>query len=277
MSPRALVAAAALAVVLTGCDSGGDPELRLPGSEGIPAKPEQVVAAVNGRPITGAMVELYAEARSQQHPTGQPPQRDALVQELINMELLAQEGERAGLLDDAELASALYLQRANLLAAAMIERTGAGGPSEAQVKARYDERYPDGEITEYRTRQILVPERKTAEDLIARLDAGADFAELAREHSRGPAAARGGALDWFRAADVLPEVAAAVAALKPGTYTAAPAQTTYGWHVLLLEDVRQVSAPALQETAPQIRAALVTEALEHHLEELRAKAEVEVK
>jgi len=270
------VAVLVVAAALSGCE-GGDAELHLPGSEAIPAKPEDVVARVNGRPLTGAMVDLYAAARRQQHPLGQPPERDALIQELINMELLAQEGEQAGLLQNVELASALYLQRANLLAAAMIERLQADGPQDSDVQARYAERYPDGRITEYRTRQILVAEEETARELIERLDNGADFAQLAREHSRGPAAAQGGALDWFRPADVLPEFAAAVTGLEPGTYSRTPTRTTYGWHVLLLEETRTVPAPSLAEAGEQIRQELMTEALERHLEALRAQAEVEVR
>jgi len=274
MTSRAALALA-LAASLAACDGGSERELRLPGAESVPARPADVIARVNGRPITGAMVDLYGDARRQQHPLGQPPGRDDLVQELINMELLAQAGERAGLLQDATLASALYVERANLLAAAMMERMGAEPPSDAQVDARYRERYPDGRITEYRTRQILVSQEATARELIGQLEDGADFAALARERSRGPAASQGGALDWFRPGDVLPEFAAAVTSLEPGAFTRTPARTTYGWHVVLLEEVRRTTAPTPEEAAEQIRAELVTEALEQRLEELRAEAEIE--
>lgn len=276
-------AVAACAAAMTGCDrpgagSAARPEVKVPGIELLPAAPEDVVATVNSRPLTGAMLELYSVSRRQQHPMGKQPQPRELTNELINLELLAEEAARTGLDHRPDIATELYFQRANLLASAMMEeRARQANIGDAEVEQRYQQRYSSGEITEYRTRQILVNDRSVAEQLIAKLRKGGSFPALAKEYSKGPAAAQGGALDWFRPNQVLPEFAAAVARLELGEYTRSPVHTTYGWHIVLLEDKHQVAAPSLEQAAPDIVRELITERLEKHLDELRANAEIEFK
>ncbi len=276
-------AAMACAVAVSGCDrpyseNPNGREVRVPGLESLPASAGDVVATVNGRPLTGALLELYSVSRSRQHPLGKQPKPRELTDELINLELLAEEAERTGLDRKPDVAAELYFQRANLLASAMMEqRARTAGIGDAAVQQRYRKLYPDGKITEYRTRQILLNDRTTAQAMIRELRSGNSFAELAKSRSKGPAADRGGALDWFRPSAVLPEFAAAVAGLKIGEFTKVPVHTTYGWHVILLEDKRTVAAPALEQAAPDIVRELITERLDKHLDELRAQAKIEVK
>ncbi len=276
-------AAIACAVAVGGCDrpdtaDANGPEVRVPGLESLPAKAGDVIATVNGRPLTGALLELYSVSRRQQHPLGKQPRPRELTDELINLQLLAEEAERARLDRKTDIATELYFQRANLLASAMMEqRAREAGIGDAAVQQRYRTLYPDGKITEYRTRQILVNDRTTAEAMIRDLRSGNSFTELAKAHSKGPAAARGGALDWFQPGQVLLEFAAAVADLKIGEFTKVPVHTTYGWHVILLEHKRTVAAPPLEQAAPDIVRELITERLDKHLDELRAQAKVEIK
>lgn len=274
-------AAVLCVLLLAGCERQADtdvPQVSVPGVESLPAKPQDTVAVVNGQPLTGALVELYAISRQQQHPAGKPPQPRELTDEVINLQLLSEQAVREQLDQQPDIATELYFQRINSLANAMMERWARqANVSDAQVEQRYRERYPNERLTEYRTRQILVDQQDQARDLIARLEQGAKFADLARQFSKGPAAAQGGALDWFKPGQVLPEFAAAVAELAPGQYTRSPVKTTYGWHVILLEQQRQVPAPSLEQAAPDIVRDLVTQHLEQRLDELRANAKIEYK
>jgi peptidyl-prolyl cis-trans isomerase SurA len=105
---------------------------------------------------------------------------------------------------------------------------------------------------ELRLAQILIPVAEDAsqevraaalalaERLAAEIKKGASFAELARAHSKGAAAAEGGSLGW-RPADRLPSLfVRAVASLAPGGL-AGPLQSPNGYHLVLLEDRRSVS------------------------------------
>lgn len=104
-----------------------------------------------------------------------------------------------------------------------------------------------------------------AEQVIADLDAGADFAELARERSTGPSGPAGGALGWAGEGDFVPEFEEAMKALEPGTYSSEPVESRFGWHVIRVNEVRALQAPALEDIRPQledtIRRAAIEEAV----------------
>lgn len=74
--------------------------------------------------------------------------------------------------------------------------------------------------------------------LLTLLRDGADFAELAAEHSDGPSARRGGRIGTFLTGTMLPSFEQAVAGAEVGEYTLA--ETAYGWHVIRRDAVEHV-------------------------------------
>jgi peptidyl-prolyl cis-trans isomerase C len=52
-------------------------------------------------------------------------------------------------------------------------------------------------------------------------------------------------------------------------------KTEFGWHVIQLDDIRDLKHPPLDEVKPQIQQRLQQQALEKHIAELRAKTKVE--
>ncbi len=281
-----LAATLAVAVGLEGCEpapdgagseTGDKVRVDIPSSSDAPVRQTDTIAAVNGFPISGTMYQLYAQTRKEQHPLGQRPERAALTQELINLVLLAQKAEREGLHEQAETAERIRYQRINILAGTLIGRLAAeSAASDEEVRQEYERRYGEGTRKQYKTRNILVTGKTEAEHVIRQLRRGRDFAELAREKSVGPAAGTGGALEWFSAEDVLKEFSRAVAALEEGEFTREPVHTTYGWHVILLEDAREAPAPELDEVRETIRRSLFEERLDAYLEELRSDADIVV-
>ena len=79
--------------------------------------------------------------------------------------------------------------------------------------------------------------KKMAEDIIALLDEGRDFAELAKEKSEDTGTKAEGGLYTATEAGTVPEFYAAAAALSVGEYTKEPVKTDYGYHVIKLEKV----------------------------------------
>ena len=147
--------------------------------------------------------------------------------------------------------------------------------SDAEIQAEYDAQIAAHGATEYRARHILVRESELAADLIAQLDGGADFAELAQAHSIDGSASEGGDLGWFGAGQMVPAFSEAVTALEPGAYSPEPVATQFGWHVIQLTDTRAIEAPPLADVQPLIEEILQTRALRAYMEELRADARVE--
>lgn len=113
-------------------------------------------------------------------------------------------------------------------------------------------------------------------DMIRRVKAGEDFAQLAREQSEDPGSkASAGELGWVSKGEVVPDFEAVVFALKKGEMTPEPVRTPFGFHVIKVTDVREASKKPLREVAPQIREKLQTETAEQaakaRAEEVRAK------
>jgi peptidyl-prolyl cis-trans isomerase C len=268
---------------LGGCNTGdsgtaSDFKVHIPGQQDLPYNPKDVIATVNGQPITGGMFQMYVDSRKAQQPGVERLPREELLKEFINLQLLAQSAAAAGLQKEAKVADELRYHSDSVLAAAQLEQTLKGiKVGEPEMRAEYARRYEGGPQREYQTRNILVADRKTADELIGQLQKGADFATLAKAKSIGPAAASGGALDWFRPQDVLKEFAHAVEKLKKGEYTDPPVHTKYGWNVVLLEDVREVQPPPYEKVAAQIHAELLNKHVTDYLAKLRAGAKIDIK
>jgi len=104
-----------------------------------------------------------------------------------------------------------------------------------------------------RASHILVETREEAEQILAELNDGADFSELASELSIDPGSgANGGDLNWFgRGAMVAPFEEAAFA-LTVGQLSDI-VETDYGYHVILLTDRQDASVPELADVIDQVR------------------------
>ncbi|MCZ7655762.1 MAG: peptidylprolyl isomerase [Rhodocyclaceae bacterium] len=86
---------------------------------------------------------------------------------------------------------------------------------------------------------------------------------------------RGGDLGWSAPSGYVKPFADAMVALEKGKFSATPVNTQFGWHVILLDDIRDLKHPPLEEVKPQIQQRLQQQILEKHITELRAKAKIE--
>jgi peptidyl-prolyl cis-trans isomerase C len=235
----------------------------------------EAVAHVNGEPISKRMFEFHLERRTGGQPQlASPEQRQALLQELVDMTLLAQEAERQNLADDQEVAARLQNLRAAVLAQAAVEQMIKQEPDEAALKAEYEKQFGGDQQQEYHARHILVESQEEAQKIINQLQQGAEFAKLAEQHSTGPTGPNGGDLGWFQPQQMVPPFAEAVQKLEPGNYTTEPVQTQFGWHVVKLEATRPVEPPPMEEVRQQLIAAMSQQRVESRLEELRKQAEI---
>lgn len=264
--PRAIVALCALA--LAACSGQSAP------ASSTDPEPENVVARVDGQPISAAALDAQVQAMSAR---GQPVQRPRALENLINLTVLGAEAERQGLPEQPDVAAEIERQRAALLAQHLVRAELAElDLGEDDLRQAYAERVEEMEGREYKASHILLDEQAQAQSVIEQLAEGADFKALAREHSTGPTGESGGDLGWFQADQMVGPFADAVRALEPGSYTAEPVQTRFGWHVVLLEDVREMQKPAFEDIQGEIRDDLVSEHVQSYIQSLRDQAEVEI-
>jgi parvulin-like peptidyl-prolyl isomerase len=90
-------------------------------------------------------------------------------------------------------------------------------------------------VNQVRAAHILIPDEKKAKDLKAKIDAGEDFADLAKKWSHCPSKKKGGDLGWFKKGDMVPEFEAAAFAAKTGDVVG-PVKTQFGWHIIKMND-----------------------------------------
>ena len=144
------------------------------------------------------------------------------------------------------------------------------------MKKLYDEQFGNYTGTEYKASHILVKTEEEASALITELAEGADFAELAKEHSTGPTGPKGGDLGWFDADQMVPAFSEAVKGMEKGAYSKEPVNTQFGWHVILLQDTREAEPPTFEEVKPQLATQLQQQAVARYVAELRQNAKVEL-
>ena len=237
----------------------------------VEAELDRVLATVDGTDITLGHVVLARRSLPQQF-QGMPDEAllPGLVDQLVQQTLLA---DAAG---DVPPSVTLQLENEerNLRAAAALRERLGGAVTEQDVRAAYEERVGGQEpTTEYRASHILVETEEEAREIVAELEGGADFADLARARSTGPSGPRGGDLGFFGEGMMVEPFQEAVEALSPGEVSE-PVQTQFGWHVIRLEETRQASAPPFEALAPEIAQELQREAVQGYLAELTAGADI---
>lgn len=238
-----------------------------------------VIATVNGKEITPADVEMARQdigQHIQQLP--EPQQEMVLINYLIDMQLLASRAEEENLQDNEAFQRRMNYYRNRALMQALVQREIDESVTEEAARAFYEEVKGDlvpEDAEELRARHILVESEEEARQIIAELEDGADFAELAKEKSTGPSAGQGGDLGYFAEGQMVPEFFTAANALEVGEVSE-PVQTDFGWHVIKLEDRRAQEAPSFEEVRGQIEQVLARQSRQSLVQQLRGEAEIEV-
>ncbi len=149
--------------------------------------------------------------------------------------------------------------------------------TEEAVNAAYEKLKSEFEPKEeIRARHILVVKEDEARDVVAKLDAGEDFVELAKTTSVGPSGPQGGDLGFFGEGQMVKPFSDAAFAMEPGTYTKDPVKTQFGWHVIKLEERRNTQPPALEQVRGELENQISNDAVSSLIEDLRGKATIDV-
>ncbi len=236
------------------------------------------VATVNGQPIAESVLRMYALTTARKNLDDMTAEERAkLLDELIGVELLSQQADKDGVTASRTIAAQLELQRLQLVGRAMATSYLEKNPaSDGELQQLYEENVPRLSAQQYKARHILVETKEEADNVIAQLRGGKDFAVLAKERAGGKTGPNGGDLGWFTAESMVPQVANAVASMKVGSFSAEPVQSDYGYHVLILDDTRKGEPPALEAIRKDLTNAVERRHLEDYIKTLRSGATVSV-
>lgn len=195
----------------------------------------------------------------------------------IDVKLLAGNAIKDGIKDDPAYKQRMAFIADRELHNAYFKKFVVDATTEAEVKARYDKEIAGlPKQQEIHARHILVKTEDEAKDIIKQLDAGKDFAELAKANSTDPNKSEGGDLGYFTKGRMVPEFEEAAFALKPGTYTKTPVKTQFGFHVIKVEDVRDAAPPKFEDVEQQVRQLVMRDKYLALLDKAKASEKVDI-
>lgn len=231
-----------------------------------------VVATVNGTEITlGQMIITRNQLPPQYQQLPDEVLFNGVLDQLIQQQVLADTIEE----DPLRVTLALENERRSLLAGEVVNEINNSAVTEEGVTELYDEMIAQmGPSQEFNAAHILVETEEEALAVISRIDAGEDFAELARELSTDfGSGANGGDLGWFGTGVMVPPFEEAVLSLEEGEISA-PVETQFGWHVVTLNETREVTPPTLDQVRAELEAELRQRAIQERLTSLLDSAEI---
>jgi peptidyl-prolyl cis-trans isomerase C len=239
--------------------------------------PVKSVAVVNGVSIPAS----YAEAMlSAQNARGVPESADlekAVREELIRRQLLVQQAAQKGLDKRPDVVTQMELARQGVLVGAVINNYLRSTPiSEADLKKEYEAINAATGTKEYKLSHILLDSEKDAQSVLDKVKSDpSKFAELAKQFSRdNENKDNGGDLGWAPPTIYVKPFADAVAGLEKGKYTVTPVKTQFGYHIIKLDDTRDIKPPAYEQVKGQLQQRLQSKLIEQYIADLRAKATV---
>lgn len=245
------------------------------GFTALAAQAAEPTATVNGKAVPSSRLEVMLSEQRTQGAPDSPQLREAVREELIRREILAQEAAKLGLDKKTDVQAQMDLARQAILIRAYLQDWVKTNPvTDADIRKEYDQIVARLGSKEYNPRHILVETEEAAKDIIAKLRSGAKFEDLAAQSIDPGSKERGGDLGWANPGMFVKPFSDAMMKLEKGEYTAMPVKSDFGYHVIQMQDIRPTKAPAFDEVKPQLQQRMQQQKVEQHIVDLRGKAEV---
>ncbi len=234
-----------------------------------------VVANVNGTDITERDLKLAeTEIGNDLGQLSPETRRRVLVEYVIETQLMADALDKKQDASPALDSTLAYFKR-RAKREVFFENEVKASVSEKAARTFFKDRVkgmkPEEEV---KARHILVETEEEARDVKEKIARGADFAEMAKEHSRDPGTKdNGGLLGYFSKGQMVPafERAAFNGDLNE---VSEPVQSRFGWHLILVEDKRQKPLPKFRDVKDRILNGMIHQKAQAIAKDLRNKAEI---
>ncbi len=201
----------------------------------------------------------------------------AALSAAIDVKLLAKDALAEKLQDTPDFKTRMAYLQDRELHNAYFKKHVVDVVTDAEVKARYDKEVaalPKQE--EVHARHILVKTEDEAKEVIKELDAGKDFAAVAKEKSTDPNKSDGGDLGYFQRGRMVKEFDDAAFSMPVGTYSKTPVKTDFGYHVIKVEDKRDAPPPPFDQVKDQVKQLVMRDKYLELLKTAKAASKVEI-
>jgi len=276
----AVVAAALFPTAGVLAQTATPPKPAAPAVKPAPAAPAATPApAAAPAPAAGkalypqATFDLLLRERMAQGQPDSPELRAAVRDELNTRELLVREARKKNMQNNADVKQQMDLAQQTILVRAYVSDWVKNNPvPEAELKKEYEGIKNQIGDREYKVAHILVEKEDEAKQVIADLQKGGKFDEIAKARSKDPGSKdRGGDLDWNAPANFVKPFGDAMVKTEKGKFTPQPVQTQFGWHVIRVDDTRDARVPPFEEVKPQLQQRMQSQWLDRYLRDLRQK------
>lgn len=238
---------------------------------------EKSAAQVNGVSIPQARVDFHVKIAVQQGQPESPELRKDVREKLIQLEVVSQAATKAGLDKQPETMQQMEIARQNILAGAFIQDYVKNHPiADDVLKQVYDAEKARLGNKEYKLSHILVETEEDAKKIAADLKKkDAKFAKIAKAKSKDPGSKdNGGDLGWTSPSNFVQPFADAVIKLEKGQISDL-VKTQYGWHIIKLEDIREMKVPTFDEVKQNIAKGLQQQVVKKAIDEMVGKAKID--
>ena len=242
---------------------------------------EYVIMKVNGQDVSSADAQRFWEGL---FPQGQAPAfegvkpdvRDKVLRGVMAEKLLMGEAQKAGTDKNEAVVKQIEDVKRKIVVRAFLE-SKTSDISEADIKKEYDGLVASlKDEKEVHARHILLNSEAEAKDAKKKIDEGKSFEDVAKSVSKDAGSAKnGGDLGYFTKDKMVPEFANAAFNMKKGDISA-PVKSSFGWHIIKVEDVRPVKAPAYAEVKDELKSRLQDKKLNDYVSGLVKSADVKV-
>ncbi len=244
---------------------------------------EKTIAIVNGIPISEARLDYVVKAQVAQGQKDDANLRSSVKESLIMREILAQEAIKKGLDKNEEFAAQMEMAKQEFLIRAYFDDFIKQNPiSDEEMKAEYErvkkEQLANSPGKEYKARHILIKDEKQAKAALAEVkkSKGKNFAAIAKKRSEDSGSKNdGGALDWSDGTNYIKEFADALVKLNKGEYTKELVKTQFGYHIIMMDDIRDIQFPAFEDVKERLYQQMLTQKRDATIAKLKEQARIE--
>ena len=217
--------------------------------------PNKIIAAkvneyiITAQDVLNAFERLPTKIKEKPLPDLYP----SIVNELINQHLITKQAYKEKLDQNTIIIDQVKKNKDQIIAKYWINNFLINQTKRENIEIFYNNYLKSFKKSiEFNASHILVKKEKEALEIIKQLKNKAKFSDLAKTKSIGPSAKNEGQLGWFSSGQMVKEFEKATFALKKGEITKTPVKTQFGFHIILLNDVRDSKPKKLSDIQQSI-------------------------
>ena len=237
----------------------------------------QTAFTVNGQTVSVAEQKELMKVLADRGVKDQKQQLEAARSILAQEKLIEEAAKKANIAQDPAVKALIAERKTEIYSAELVRKNAAAHPlTDADLKKTYEEVKKQYDPNEIKVRHILVKTEQEAKDIIKSLNAGVDFAAIAKEKSLDQGtAAQGGEIPFTNIRRIaIPGFAETAMALNKDSLLPVPFHSALGYHVIQLQDKREVPLPSFDALKPQIQNLAAQRQAQQYMADLMRNAKI---